>query len=416
MKQDYDRTQDALGRVVLLASRAQFTEDDAVLLAAVGASAAATDRPTAQLHATDPGVALMLAAGAASVQKALPLDFDEMEHLARSVPEGDILTVLSFAESLLSQSHPQQAWTLICNVVGAETAVENALGLDVAAHLWPTTRWQPGVVLPPALERQLTADTTAREAVAGAVNGLGSPLLAGLLADPVDAGMTPAQARVLAVAGAAAEPGRAVEVALHLLGYFPVQSLAESLRMVAQIATKKGSAAEVAAQANIEGFVAEQCTWAAAAAAAGALSQPELKDLAARLAPRIEDELDPGRELVAGLPLIEALLRLDAVDEAVELAARWRLQIPALLWRCLYTGVGSGTALLSTHPALGTVVESVGPADQHEASGASRPWWLPPGADAAGRLDATRDILAVVARTPWRVVPGSLADLLRIAR
>ena len=224
--------------------------------------------------------------------------------------------------------------------------------------------------------------------------------------------MTPAQVRVLVVAGAAAEPGRAVEVALQVLRDIPVHHLDESLRLVALIATRAGFAGQVAAQAHTEGFVAEQCTWAVAAATAGALNRAELLRLAATLAPRIEDELDPGRELVAGLPLIEALLQLGAVDEAVGWAAHWRVPVPVLLRRCLYAGLGSGAALLATHPALGAVVESAaGPGDQ-EAPGGGRPWWEPDGADEAGRLGAARHMLAMVGQTPWPVVPGSLVDLL----
>lgn len=402
---------DSIDRVAMLAGRAPFTTADAVLLAAVGATAAA-ERGTADLGAADPGTALMLAAGAATVRPSVPLGLGRLEMLAKAVPGDERLTVLSFAEGLLAQSHPRQAWELVCNVVGAQTAVNHALGLDVAAHLGAAAPWQPGVVLPPVIERQLQADTTARAAVAGTVHGLDDPRLAGLLADPLELAMTPAQARVLVVAGAAAEPGRAVEVAVHLLRHFPVQSLAESLGLVARIATRAGFAGQVAAQARTGGFVAEQCTWAAAAASAGAVNRAEMLGLAAALAPRIEDELDPGRELVAGLPLIEALLQIGAVDEAVGWAAHWQLPVPVLLRRCLHAGLGAGATQLATHPALGAVVESAtGPGDR-EASGAGRPWWEPEGADRAGRLGAVRHMLAVVGQTPWPVVPASLADLL----
>lgn len=400
---------DSIDRVAMLAGRAPFTTGDAVLLAAVGATAAA-ERGTADLGAADPGTALMLAAGAATVRPSVPLGLARLEMLAKAVPEDDRLTVLSFAEGLLAQSHPRKAWELVCNVVGAQAAVDHALGLDVAAHLGAA--WQPGAGLPPVIERQLQADTTARAAVAGTVHGLDDPRLAGLLADPLESAMTPAQARVLVVAGAAAEPGRAVEVAVHLLRHFPVQSLAESLGLVARIATRAGFAGQVAAQARTEGFVAEQCTWTAAAATAGALNRDEVVRLAAALAPRIEDELDPGRELVAGLPLIEALLQIGAVDEAVGWAARWQLPVPVLLRRYLHAGLGAGAALLAAHPGLGAVVESAtGPGDQ-EASGGGRPWWEPEDADEAGRLGAVRHMLAVVGQTPWPVVPASLADLL----
>ncbi|MEO6530343.1 MAG: hypothetical protein ABI563_06120 [Specibacter sp.] len=407
---------DSIDHVAMLARRAPFTPDDAVLLAAVGATAERA-RGTASLDAADlgataPGTTLMLAAGAATVRPRVSLELGRLEMLARAVPVDSRLTVLSFAEGLLAQSHPRQAWELICSVVGAKTAVAHALGLDVAAHLGAAEPWQPGVELPPVIERQLLADATARAAVAGTLHGLDDPRLSGLLADPVETAMTPAQARVLVVAGAAAEPGRAVEVAVHLLRHFPVHHLDESLRLVARIATRAGFAGQVAAQAHTEGFVAEQCTWAAAAATAGALNPDGVVQLAATLAPRIEDELDPGRELVAGLPLIEALLQIGAVDEAVGWAAHWQLPVPVLLRRCLHAGLGTGAALLATHPALGAVVESApGPGD-HEASGGARPWWEPQGADPAGRLGAARHMLAVVGQTPWPVVPASLADLL----
>ena len=135
---------DSIDRVAMLARRAPFTPDDAVLLAAVGATAAAArgtaspdapDPDTASHGAPDPGTALMLAAGAATVRPRAPLGMGRLEMLANAVPEDSRLTVLSFAEGLLAQSHPRQAWELICSVVGARTAVEHALGLDVAAHL-----------------------------------------------------------------------------------------------------------------------------------------------------------------------------------------------------------------------------------------------------------------------------------------
>lgn len=419
-------------RVALLAGHAAFDSDDALLLAATAAVAACVSSfmgtttddvlSSAMDTAADPGTALMLAAGPVTVPYELstpPLDLDRMERLARAVPHDDRPTVLSFTESLLSQSDPRQAWQLICHVLGAEAAVQHALGLDIAAHLdlEHAAHWQPGVPLPSALARQLIADQTARAAVAGHVHGLGDPRLAGLLADPHDSAMTPAQARVLAVAGAAADPGRAVDVATHLLHHFSVQALDESLRLVARIATRAGFGEEIAAQARAEGFVTEQSAWAVAAARAGALIGVELVDLVSQLGPRVEAELDPGRELVAGLPLIEALLQVGAVDDAVTWAARWRLPVTVLVRRCLYAGLSAGAGMLATHPSLGTLVAPTIQSDERvvpnwrDDRGA---WWQPQGAEPSERLNALRDMLTVVARTPWRVVPGSLADLLGV--
>jgi hypothetical protein len=419
---------EAARRLLEGAARAEFEPEGALLLGAAGALAAsgapggrasgtsgeagaaggsdAPGEPRAGEPLEDPGLALVAAAGAAADGGAVTQD--ELAARARQVPAAQLTPVLSVAESLLARVDPDWAWGLIEELVGAEEAVRSGLGLDVAARIAidQGTAWTPGVPLPDPETRQLAADATAREAVAGRLRGRDDPRLAALHESPAGRSLFASEARSLLVAAAAVDPGRALELATEMLETHTPARLLQALRLVAGAAARAGLGDEVATKATEDGFVSEQATWAAAAAAAGALRGEELRRLVDALAPRVEDELDPGRELVAGLPLLEALAHGGEAGPLVELADRWRVPPPLLVDQLFHAETALGVAALVGHPGLDGLLarpeERWDRLYRYELC-----WWT--------GSDSVRDALAVVAAPPWRPLPGSLADLTGMA-
>ena len=378
---------EAAARLLAGAAGAAFEPEGALLLAAAGALAGERGR------LEDPGLALVAAAGAGAGR-------DELAALAGAVPGGERARVLSVAERLLARIDPDWAWALIVDLVGARQAVHAALGLDVAAHAGPD--WSPGLAaaeLPEAWASQLAADRAARAAVAGRL-GRADPPLAGLEGPRPGRLLPAAEARVLLPAAAAADPAWGLQVADAMLADHTPADLLASLRLVAEAAARAGLGAEVAALAERHGYASEQATWAAAAAWAGAMGGAELADLAGALAPRIEDELDPGDELVAGLPLLEALAHGGQGGLLAELAGRWGAPPPLLADLLFHAGAAQGAATLLGQDGL-----LAAPEDGWDQGFEYRfCWWTGP--------QSVRDALALTAASPWRQVPGSLPDLL----
>jgi hypothetical protein len=379
------------------AAGAPFEAEGALLLAAAGALAGPAPME-------DPGLALVVAAGAGAPR-------EELAALALAVPPAERAGALSVAERLLARIDPRWTWELITELVGAEAAVQAALGLDLAARLDLDhgQRWDPGVPVPGVYARQLAADAAARDLVrAGPVPGArDDERLAALHGRKPGRGLYPSEARVLLVAAAAVDPAWALEVATGMLDTFGPEDLRASFRLVADAAVRAGLGDGVVAKAHEDGFVSEQATWAAAAASAGALGGAALVELAQELAFRAEDELDPGRELVAGLPLLEALAHGGQADPLTELAGRWLVPPPLLVDQLFHAEAAKGAALLVGHPGLDRIL------DEPEAEWAQLYhygfcWWTGAGAD---RAAAVVDALAVTAACPWRPLPGSLADL-----
>jgi hypothetical protein len=379
----------AAGRLLAGAAGARFEAEGALLLA--GAAALAGDRG----RFDEPGLALVAAAGAGAGR-------DELAALAEAVPGAERATVLGVAERLLARIDPDWAWSLIVDLVGAGPAVHAALGLDVAAHAGPS--WSPGVPaaeLPEAWARQLAADRVARAAVAGRL-GRDEGALAALDGPRPGRALLPSEARVLLPAAAAVDPAWGLEVAEAMLADHSPADLLASLRLVAEAAVRAGLGAEVAGRATKPGYASEQATWAAAAAWAGAMGGAEVAELAGALAPRIEDELDPGDELVAGLPLLEALAHGGQGGLLVELAGRWRAPPPLLANQLFHAGAADGASALLGAEGLAGLLAA--PEDGWDQGFEYRfCWWTGPG--------SVRDALAVTAASPWRPLPGSLADL-----
>jgi hypothetical protein len=129
----------------------------------------------------------------------------------------------------------------------------------------------------------------------------------------------------------------------------------------------------------------------------------ELAELAEALAPRIEDELDPGDELVAGLPLLEALAHGSQAGLLVELAGRWRVPPPLLADQLFHGEAAAGAAALLGAGGLDGLLAT--PETEWDQGWQYQfCWWT--------GAQSVRDALAVTAASPWRPLPGSLADLI----
>ncbi len=402
--------------ILTAASGASFDAASALLLAAAGALAereSAGSMTAFVAGSLDPGVALMVAAGA-QTQRA-EADQGLLTEIAHDVPPRDRLAVLAAAESLLARIDPAWAWQLITGLVSPAVALDHGIGLVVAAH-WELSlgsEWQAGVPLPELLQRQLAADRTGRAAVAGTITDTGDERLAELHR-PLPARALPgAQARVLLAAAAAIDPEWALSLAGGMLrSHLPVE-LSDAFGLVARAAVRAGLSVQVEAMAQRDGFVAEQATWLAAAAAAGAVGLGGVSELARVLADRVDDELEPGRELIGGLPLLEALCAVGATDLLGELAVRWCVPPPLLVTRLFVTdALPRDSGLVEDlHPVLDDLLAR--PEEQwshlyHFRFG----WWVAAGDTAAARSETLRDVLRVSGAHPLRPLPGDLADLL----
>lgn len=406
-------------RVAARAVQGEYSPDDAIVLGCVGALSAADAFLPGGLHYAEGDAAslLVLTAGALWARGApfadTPGATRALADLARRTLDVHGTRVLSVTESLLAPVDPEGTWALIEHVVGGPAAVDSALGLDVAAHLELDRGelWRPPLPCPAPFTAQLVTDRIARAVIAGRPLPDGSRSPEELLEGELRA-TSPARAQVLLVAAAAALPARALSLVDHVLQRLAPADLGDALRLVAILLAHAGLADEVSAAVRRRTFVAEQCVWVAAGAAARVIRPDEVVTLASDLSARVDDELDHGREWVAGLPLVEALLTLGAVDVALPLVDRWQLPARAIVSRCLHTGSAAAAGALARHPGLGILL------GKRHATGTGKypPWWATGAEDQAGQLAALRDVLTVVEQAPWAAPPGSLADLLGLTR
>ena len=196
-----------------------------------------------------------------------------------------------------------------------------------------------------------------------------------------------------------------------LRSHLPVD-LSDAFGLVARAAVRAGLSVQVAAMAQRDGFVAEQATWLAAAAAAGAVGLAGVSELARVLADRVDDELEPGRELIGGLPLLEALCAVGATDLLCGLAVRWCVPPPLLVTRIFVTDAlpRERGVVEDLQPLLDELMAR--PEEQwshlyHFRFG----WWAAAGDTAPARTETLRDVLRVSTAQTLRPLPGTLADL-----
>jgi len=125
------------------------------------------------------------------------------------------------------------------------------------------------------------------------------------------------------------------------------------------------------------------------------------------LAHRVAEQLDPGRELMAGLPLVMALAHGGAADPLPEEVLGWRLPAPLLTDQVLQAGLRLPASVLD--PLLALPEQEWADLYPYHFG-----WWR----DAIGQEDSTRrlacaDVLALAESIPWWPLPGSLADTCR---
>ena len=407
------RTYSAARHLLTLAVRAPFEAEGAMLLAAASAVVGATNFEQswdAVSDANESGIALVIAAGAELQSRTGRAK--ELVTLGQAVPVSNRPHVLFVAERLLAHVDPVWTWNWIEELLGNEHAVEAALGLNVAAHmaLDKGREWSPGLFLRGPYARQLVADQTARLAVAGDISDRNDPRFVALRDREIMQTLFASEARSLLVGAAAVDPDWALDRATSLLDFFGPEDLLQAFRLVASAAVRAGIGNQVVEKTREDGFVSERATWAAAAASAGAIEGKPLLELADELIPRIEDELDSGRELLAGLPLLEALAQGGEADLFFELAQLWAAPPPLLVNILFFAGTTKRAFALQGHAGWDYLMER--PETEwanlyHYAFG----WWIAAGTDPKQRSAAVRSAIDVVLASPWRPLPGSLADL-----
>jgi hypothetical protein len=365
----------------------------------------------------DRGLALLVAGAAEALHPAGRQEW--LAALARAIPSEDRMAALACAERFLARVGAAWAAALTEELIGAQAICSHgALGLYIAARAdadgTPVPAWVAGPPENrPLYARQLAADTTARAAARGRITSADHPALAPLREKPPGRFLLPTEASAYLAAAVALDPARALDIADGLLQTHTPADMEEALQLAAEAAVRAGLAESVAARARRPGFIAEQACWAQAAARSGALEPEAILTLALELAPRVADELDPDRELIAGMPLLTALAHAGAADALLEAALAWRTPPPLLADQLFYNMARRGAAELLSREGFDRLLRV--PEDEWNATyDYEFGWWLDSGFDSETRLLACRDVLALAADPPWSVIPGSLEDMLMV--
>lgn len=402
--------------ILTRAQRQSFDPTDTLILAAAS-SVLNTQRPPGEdimRQIQDPALTFLLRSAVAAY---LPAGSDKREALLALgllVLDTERRTVLASTERFLARIDPVWAWSCIETLLGVEAAATHgSLGLDIAAQLdtsgdlhwqWPSTWLKANS---PFL-RQLRADAVARAATHGHLTSKNAPELALLSQRSPETELLSFEAASYLVAAAAIEPQWALEMAGGVLRIYPPEDILDALMLLGQAAARRGRAAALLQRMDQATFIAEQAHWTLVAASAGVLNGQALTQHVAHLAPRVLDELDPERELIAGLPLLMALTYDGSLDLLTELALTWHVPAPLLVQRLFHEQL--------THPLpdLSQLLQALLalPEDEWNATYSyDAGWWLAAGETIEERLAACRDVLALQKALPWQVQPGSLADV-----
>jgi hypothetical protein len=384
-----NRPAQAARRLLVRAAGGAFGPGDALLLAA--ASALAGEDAAGAM--ADPARALATACGNPGTSP------DRLEPLTAAVPMSARATVLADMEPLLARIDPAWASDLLLRLLGAESVLRHGtLGLDVAARLGDDahTLLASKVACNGPFARQLAADASARrreDVFARLDDGTLGPVRM----------LPPNECRSYLVAAALVDPKRALGLAQAMLETVSPDALAPALLLLAQAAAREGLGEAVCERARREDFITVQAAWTEAAAAAGALGGSALVERVLTLAPRVADELDPGRELLAGLPLVMALAHGGMAAELRAQALEWRLPPPLLADQAFQAGLRLPVSVLDLLLAIPEPEwPGVWPCDFA--------WWRDAAGKDADRRQACEDVLELAANVPWWPLPGSLAD------
>jgi hypothetical protein len=384
-----DRLITSATRLLVCAQEAVFERDSALIFAAAGhiLERSHPGRSFQDARAmSDPSLTFIIAAaGEASTPAGRR---EELTRLGRAVPVNRRVDVLATAEGLLARVDPAWAWSLMLELVGEVSIPTMGIGLVITAYAeragltnFPSALYQ----LPDFYQRQLAADQTAR--------------LASLL---------PTEAASYLAAAAAVDPEWALEIADSMLQVHPPDRLAPALIMVAAAAERSKIGQQVIKRVNQSEFITVQANWTQAAAAARTLMGPNLSATFRELAPRVQDELDPGREFLAGLPLMLALAHSGQIDDFLQYAVEWNIPPQILVKRIFSSRALRGADRLRGSPALQRYIL----AREWTQSLLFQTGWWPDHLASCVPTQFSQDILSLTVDSPWPVLPGELADII----
>lgn len=339
---------------------------------------AAGDGWRAAEQCVDPGARFLLASAAASARPGMC--WERLRALGAELPAPSRAAVLQQSEPFLTWSDPERGWHLVGTLLGTD-APRAALGLDA---------------------RTAAADETARAAARGELTSTADPRLAALAGAAPGRDALPSELASLVVAAALVDPAWALERVLTLSTY--CNPGVQALEFVAGRAARVGAGAQVLEQARRRGFVADQADWVQAVSAAGLGTEEELGGLVEALAPRVADEVDPGMELIAGLPLLVALTRRHRLEALYAWATDWCVP-PPLLADHLLLFARQDAAAVGESP-LSQRLLKLPEAGWNTTYDARFVFW--DSSDASGSF---QDALTVAAHVPWKGIPGTLLDV-----
>ncbi|HZI05065.1 MAG TPA: hypothetical protein VEZ71_13635, partial [Archangium sp.] len=241
-----------------------------------------------------------------------------------------------------------------------------------------------------------------RAAARGELHAITDPRLAALTGPEPGQNAVPSELASLVAAAALVNASWTLDQVITMAAY--TSPGVQALEIVARAAVRAGHGRRVLDQARRHGFVSDQAEWLQAATVARVATDEEVVSLVSELAPRVADELDFGRELIAGLPLLVALAHRGHYEALVSWAAFWRTPPPVFV-EYLLLFARHAAASLAKSPLLNHLLE-IQEAEWNTTYEFDLPFW--DSSDAAGSF---QDALTVTAYIHWDVVPGTLMDV-----
>lgn len=409
------KTAPSAARALLTTGQQQtFDSADTFILAAAAIVLASSTTREKLLQGQGQTRPFLLASAITAYHPNMSWTREEMLTLGLLIPETARRSLVENSECFLARIDPDWAWLCIETLVDSkESARHGSLGLTIAATLNengdPHWQWPPHWTRTSrAFFKQLHADIVARAAVHGSLSSKDAPELAPFLTKTASLELLPDETASYLVAAAAIDPQWALEMADQALKLYPPEDLSDALLLLGQAAAHRGFASLLLERIEQAPFIAEQAHWTLVAAAARVLHGPALIQHVKLLAPRVSDELDSERELIAGLPLLLALTYEDSPSLLTELAHTWRLPPPLLVQRLFHEQMTRRLPDLSQllHFLLCRPEDEWNTTYSYDFN-----WWLAAEPDSATRLAACQHVLALQQALPWQIRPGSLADI-----
>lgn len=363
----------------------------------------------------DPGWAFWLALAAESV--APQNRRDTLARLAEAVPyELTVKYSLDF-EGLLVRVDPQWGWKLLVKLVTEETVLGDvALGLTSLAY--QEEKGEVEFRLQKKLAQQSPSEMFQKIAHADRIGRLAfqgkiskqDPGFDPLMKAISKGGITSAEISALLGGAIALDPGWGLELAHQMGKHYSPDELWGCLCLIAESLANKARVERLVEITMSEEFIMEQAYWLWAAVIAGALHGERLHQIVAEFRPRVIDELDPGDELMAGLPILMALATAGENDLVLELALEWKCPPPVLVNHLFNEEINNIS--LVTHPKWPELLKLPQDCWAAHHNYASFYWWDPQ-AGSEAKTSLCRDVLTLAIHYPWYPRPGSVADIIR---